>query len=443
MSSVPASPPPGYAARLGRGLRSPRARTWLVHFPVWFVASVVTVGAWDVRTHGPHDANEVTGTALLLWLVGAAGFASLSWRRRFPEAVTAGNAVLTLLLPLDPTVALIAFGSLAVRRLDRVTAGLGGLVAAATFMATWRDGRGESRAASFWQLVAHSDADLHATLEPLTLPVVLAITGVAVAVVLALALVLRDRSQRAARAQIERDQRVVVETLSDEVSRQAERERLAQEVHDALGHRLSLLSLHAGALEVAAGEGTKAAESAALVRANAQQSMADLRSLLTMLRQPGSPDVTAAVPTLRDAEGLIDDTVSTGVTLVSTVHLEGIDRLDATTSRTAFRIVQELLTNARRHAPGIGIRMRLLANPTRGVEIEVANHLPAGATGEVVPGSGLRGIRHRVEQLRGEWRCWVDDQRVFRAAAHLPWVWATAVGSEPGESSVTGTGRPE
>ncbi len=216
---------------------------------------------------------------------------------------------------------------------------------------------------------------------------------------------------------------------------------IAQEVHDALGHRLSLLSLHAGALEVTSGDNPRVAESAALVRANAQQSMADLRSLLAMLRQPDSPDVAAAVPTLRDVPALIDETVATGVNLVSTAQLEGIGRLDETTSRSAFRITQELLTNARRHAPGIGVRVLVRATPESGVEIEVANHLPAHVALEFRPGSGLDGIRHRVLTLGGDFRCFVDDRRVFRVAARLPWVWAADLGSAwtPGDQVEGGT----
>src|SRR5699024_9284956 len=72
--------------------------------------------------------------------------------------------------------------------------------------------------------------------------------------------------------------------LGDELARQQERERIAREVHDVLGHRLSLLNLHAGALQVRPGADPDEVQSAELVRQSAAQSMEDLRSLLDMLR---------------------------------------------------------------------------------------------------------------------------------------------------------------
>ncbi len=70
----------------------------------------------------------------------------------------------------------------------------------------------------------------------------------------------------------------------------------------------------------------------------------------------------------------------------------------------------------------MGVRILVRATPAGGVEIEAANHLLPTAAAEVVAGGGLSGIATRVEQLDGQWRCWVDEERVFRAAAHLPWV---------------------
>lgn len=84
--------------------------------------------------------------------------------------------------------------------------------------------------------------------------------------------------------------------------------RIAQEVHDAQGHQLSLLTLHARALDMTSGDKPRVAE---LVRANAQPSMADLRSLLAILHHPNSTDIAAVVPRLDDVPALIDETGST------------------------------------------------------------------------------------------------------------------------------------
>lgn len=434
MSAIPFSPRPSRAALWRSRLASPKSRTWWLYVPVCFVSSMVAAMTWDGRRTGAVDTvATASDLAMLVFLIGTLAGVSLVWRRRFPEIVVLVTSAVALLLPLDPVPALIALGSLLVRRLDPVALGLGGLVTAATFASTWKDTRGTTSAASFWQMFRGGETG--AVFEPFPLVGVFVLTLVLVGIAAGLGLLIRYRDRFTKAQLVVEKQQVVVDTLSDEVARQSDRERIAQEVHDALGHRLSLLSLHAGALEVTAGENQKVAESAALVRANAQQSMADLRSLLAMLRQPDSPDVAAAVPTLRDVPALVDETVATGVNLVSTVQMEGLGRLDETTSRSAFRITQELLTNARRHAPGIGVRVMVRAAPESGVEIEVANHMPAGAALEFDPGSGLDGIRQRVLTLGGDFRCFVDDRRVFRVATRLPWVWAADLGPSwtPGE----------
>ncbi|MCE1180402.1 MAG: histidine kinase [Micrococcales bacterium] len=431
-TGAPYSPPPTApgGARWKQGLRSVQGRTWLLYFPICFVTSVLAISTWDVRGGATPNA-PASGPALLLWLLGLITAASLVCRRRFPEMVSIATSLVALLLPLDPVPALIAFGSATVRRLDQVTAALAALLFAATTASTWRDSRGTSTAASFWQMLR---AEEGATgLEPLALWVVLAISSALVAITFGVAMLIRDRAQASDRRESDAAQQVVVDSLSDEVARQAERERIAREVHDALGHRLSMLSLHAGALEMTAGDDQRLAQSAALVRANAQQSMADLRHLLATLQTPEAPDVATAVPTLRDVAALVDETLATGVTVVSTIQLESVERLDLQTSRSAYRLTQELLTNARKHAPGLGVRVLVRATPGTGVDIELANRVPAGGGATVRPGRGLTGAQTRVEQLAGEWRCWVDDDGVFRAAAHLPWVW-----SEAGAATDTG-----
>ncbi|KGN36335.1 hypothetical protein N803_05895 [Knoellia subterranea KCTC 19937] len=392
---------------------------WLVYFPLCLFTSVLAISTFDVR-HNGRPMPTASNLAMGVWLVGLLAAAALHWRRRWPEALVVATSLVPLIFPLDPVPSLIALGSLLVRRVDRVAGVLIGLVTVSTYVAIWRDSRGTSIQDSFFQTLWSSDTG--ARFEPLSWWVVALITAGLVVVCVGLALLIRFRqgfTQASARVE---DQQVVVDALSDEVGRQAERERIAQEVHDALGHRLSLLSLHAGALEVNAGEDQRVADAAKLLRVNAQQSMVDLRSLLAVLRQPDSPDVAAVVPTLADIASLVDDTVSTGVNLVSTVQIDGLGGLAETTSRSAYRITQELLTNARKHAPGIGVRVLVRAAPESGVQIEVANHLPAEAALEFRPGSGLDGIRHRVQALDGDFRCFVDQRRVFRVAVRLPWV---------------------
>ena len=403
-------------------LLSPGLRTWALWWPMCFVTSVMAVSTWDQRTFGPSVDSQVTSVAILVWAVGLGTAAALHWRRRFPLAVVLGTSAVPLLLPLDPTAALIAFASMTVRRLSRLTMGLAAVVLAATIVSAWRDLQGRNDQESFWHLLAGRELAGGGDLAPLPAWLAVAIGVVMVALAFGAAMIVRDQTSVRSRRAADVAHRQMIDHLSGELARTTERDRIAQEVHDALGHRLSLLSLHAGALELSAGDNPRAAQSAALVRSNAQQAMADLRSLLTMLRGQEAQDVAMAVPTLQDMPTLIEEVAQTDARLISTTELRGLDTLHITVSRSAYRIAQELLTNARRHAPGIGVRVRIVAAADTGVAIEVANHLPHHAPATFAPGGGLRGIDARVTQLGGQWRCWVDESQVFRAAVHMPWV---------------------
>lgn len=220
------------------------------------------------------------------------------------------------------------------------------------------------------------------------------------------------------------EHRVVAAELTEEVARQAERERIAREVHDVIGHRLSLLSIHAGALEAQTRDrDDRLSGSATLVRESAAQTSADLRSLLEVLRRPDDPDLAEAVPGLGAIPALVDETVAHGMHLVATVMIDGAATLDPALGQTAYRVVQELLTNARRHAPGAGVRLVVQARPDHGVTIEAANHRPH--SGPLVKGNGLTGLDERVTQAGGEAHVHVDDEGVLRTAVRLPWRFAT------------------
>ena len=105
--------------------------------------------------------------------------------------------------------------------------------------------------------------------------------------------------------------------------------------------------------------------------------------------------------------------------LVATVVIDGAGGLDDLVGQTAYRVVQELLTNARRHAAGVGVRLVVTARPDLGVTIEAANRRQAA--GQVTEGNGLTGLRERVAQAGGETQIRVDDEGVLRTAVRLPW----------------------
>lgn len=380
-------------------------------------STLMAVAAGEVRADraaGRAPDQLMSGMWMLVWLVGMVLVVLLWWRRRWPWQIAVIASVVTVLVPIDPLVPLVVLMHVWIRSRWAVVAGCTVLVTVATFVATWRDTRGESAAESFWWLLFATDQE--ATMGPMHWWIPVVITVVVVSLFAGVGGLRRELERSRATGE---GHRVVAARLSDEVVRQAERERIAREVHDVIGHRLSLLSIHAGALEANTREqDERLAGSASLVRESAAQTASDLRSLLEVLRRPDDPDLAHAVPGLDALPGLVDETVAHGMPLVATVVLDGTTTLDPAVGQTAYRVVQELLTNARRHAPGAGVRLAVASRPDLGVTVEAANRT---GSGHIVEGNGLTGLRERVAHADGETHVHVDDEGVLRVAVRLPW----------------------
>ncbi|WP_226961390.1 MULTISPECIES: sensor histidine kinase [Streptomyces] len=235
------------------------------------------------------------------------------------------------------------------------------------------------------------------------------------------------------------------ETLYEQAQRRT-REAIAREMHDVLAHRLSLLSVHAGALEYhpdASPEQVR--DAAAVIRSSAHQALEELRDVIGVLRAgPGAPAAepagsTRPQPTLADLPQLAEESRRAG----TPVHLripawpDTLVEPDGrgagppgpppeAVGRTVYRVVQEALTNVRKHAPGAEALVHVAGGPGDGITVRVSNRVPAPQPARVpgtrVPGAGagLTGLRERVtlaggrlEHTRGR-----DD---FVLTAWLPW----------------------
>lgn len=229
--------------------------------------------------------------------------------------------------------------------------------------------------------------------------------------------------------QAENEQRMRVDE-----ARHLERERIAREMHDVLAHRISLLAVHAGALEFRAAATPDEARAAGVIRQCAHDALEDLRDVIRMLRTDSpAPDADATPdtdadrpqPTLADLPALVEQSRRTGAD-VEFVYAEAPapdDDVPARLGRHAYRIVQEGLTNARKHAPGEPVRVRVDATGTTGLRVEVVNGLRAGrGPHPVLPGAGagLIGLRERVTLVGGRLEHGPEDGE-FRLRAWLPW----------------------
>ena len=231
------------------------------------------------------------------------------------------------------------------------------------------------------------------------------------------------RSMRAQAEQIESEHRLRVEQ-----AREAERRRIAGEMHDVLAHRVSLLSLHAGALEFRPdAPPDEIAEAAGVVRANARAALQELRQVIGVLREGGDGDAPEPPqPTLADIPALVDESGRAGMRVRFRIDAPDADTLAPALGRTAYRVVQEGLTNARKHAPDALVDVTVSARERADLLVEVVSRRPVGvapapgATALPGAGTGLVGLTERVALTGGALQHGPDEGGDFVLRATLP-----------------------
>ena len=219
---------------------------------------------------------------------------------------------------------------------------------------------------------------------------------------------------RAERAEAEQELRVAQ-------ARGQEQTRIAREMHDVLAHRISQISLHAGALAYRSDltpEETRA--SAEVIRDKAHEALTDLRGVLGVLRDGATGErLTTPQPTYADLTGLVAETRESGMRVELEDLVRGSDVPEAT-GRTVYRIVQEGITNARKHAPGAVLTVRISGSVDDGLEVLLRN--PVGFDSSRTPGAGLGliGLAERAE-LRGGRLDHGRDGSTFVVRGWIPW----------------------
>ncbi|MFD8385685.1 sensor histidine kinase [Streptomyces sp. NPDC059679] len=252
---------------------------------------------------------------------------------------------------------------------------------------------------------------------------------------IALGLLVRTRGELAARiADLTRSRRHADELLAQQVL-STERARLAREMHDVVAHQVSLISLQAGAVQISAAD-TQARESARTIRELSVRTLDELRHMVGVLRAAGGDlEELTPQPCLADLPRLIELSAldvdyeadyGEGV-------LEDLGQSEAV-ERAVFRIVQEALTNVRKHAPGARVRVRVSevgevggaegdGKAVRELRVEVRNGAPdatAAAPGLPGGGHGLIGLRERAQLLGGTLEAHPLPDGGFVVRARLP-----------------------
>ncbi|WP_166851243.1 sensor histidine kinase [Isoptericola sp. BMS4] len=230
------------------------------------------------------------------------------------------------------------------------------------------------------------------------------------------ALVLWSLRDRARRAEAEQERRVAE-------ARTAERTRIAREMHDTLAHRLSLLAATSGALEYRPdADPARLAEAAGRVRAGVSDALEDLRQVIRLLR--AGPDDLGPLPGLDDVRRLVDDARAAGSDVRYEAPGDDLPAVPPAVAAAVFRVVQEALTNARRHAPGAAVRVGVVVGPGEEVRVRVADDgarrsdAPTAGAGA---GTGLVGLRERATLLGGTLDAGQGRSGGFVVEAWLPW----------------------
>ncbi|MER5929647.1 histidine kinase [Streptomyces sp. NPDC002054] len=353
-------------------------------------------------------------------------------RRRWPVAVV------LLALAVSPTamgflLGVVALYTLAASEVPRrITVLLAVLSLTATFAVTYVRTEGDVEASGTYLLVLSGFIAIGLTAPPVLL-------GLYIGARRRLMESLQERADS-----LERELGLLADRAEEraEWARQEERTRIAREMHDVVAHRVSLMVVHAAAVAaVARKDPEKAAKNAALVGDMGRQALTELREMLGVLRaaekqvQPVRAAAAAAVPvalvasvavveegpTLAELEVLVGQSRAAGMAVELVVQGEAAGYA-ADVEQTAYRVVQEALTNCHKHAPGARVTVRL-AHRGDEVAMQVENGPCDGeAKGAGLPsgGNGLVGMRERVLGLGGVFVSGPTDAGGFRVSAVLP-----------------------
>ncbi|MBM2622900.1 sensor histidine kinase [Actinoplanes sp. LDG1-06] len=365
-------------------------RRWLLELGLGLVAAAL--GVFFLMNPAPDDSDNAP-LALELF-VGALAVAGLVlFRRRRPVTLTLLVMPAGILLAMPMGVTPIALFAVGLHRRARVVIGLVTLHTAVVVPLYYL-----AFGATRWFY------------ESVVFIVLLHVSVVAIAMLV--------RSQRqlvaswAERArQAEEGQRLRVEQ-----AKLAEREQLAREMHDVLAHRISLLAVHAGALEVRRESSPEEQRAAGVIRECAHDALEDLRTVIGVLRAPAEDQPQ---PTLGDVPALVEQSRVAGADVGLALDSDG--DVPDTVGRHAYRIVQEALTNARKHAPGAPVKVAISGGAEHGLDVAVRNTLTGRGPTMPGAGAGLTGLRERVALAGGHIEHGPTPSGEFYLKAWLPW----------------------
>ena len=373
------------------------ALSWVSHAWRYALCLVISAAVWGSVARIEWREHTVFLTVELV--LGAASYVLVHFRRRAPVAIALAVAGLSVLSGIAAGPATLAAVSVATRRI------------------TW-----EVVAVCLANLAAASAYTVIAPIEDnsplITSLVILAVnTGM-----MGWGLFIGSRREiiwnlrsRAERAELEQELRVAQ-------ARSTERSRIAREMHDVLAHRITQVSMQAGALAFRDDlDSDRLREGLGQIQGQANDALHELRDVLGVLREddPG-PATARPQPTYDDIAALVAEARTLGLGVDWADDVDATTPVPPATGRTVYRIVQEGITNVRKHAPGSIVAIRSAGSPESGISVVLANPMAAAPTAAPGAGLGLVGLRERTE-LRGGRLDQRTEDSTFVLEAWLPW----------------------
>jgi signal transduction histidine kinase len=360
---------------------------------------VINTGASSGVLPGPHTLVVSVDAG-----IGAAASASLWLRRRWPVGIALALLLVFVVSLSAGGATLLALCNVSIRRQARVALAVAGLyqVAFVGYYLLWY------RRYPVWIVWPWEVTEF--------------------AALVAWGMYIRARRQLLASLRARAEQAEAAQLLLARQARQAERARIAGEMHDVLGHRVSLIALQAGGLQVRPDlPPEQVRETAGLIWSTARAALEELRGIIGVLRdgdgaQAGAP--SAPQPSLADIAPLVEESRRSGMNVKLDMRVEEPDTAPGALGRDACRIVREALTNVSKHARGTAVTVSVSGRAGSGLLVTVSNRLPVGQfAGEPLPGGGLGlvGLAERVSLSGGTFTHGPGPDGDFVVNAALRW----------------------
>lgn len=385
---------------------------------------------------------------LSLFLSFALPWLLLIKRDQHPYQISLITSLLTIVLPIDPLMGLMALTALIARRkrLDKVVP-CTVLSLVATLLSLNRDlhmPRKNSLIKSF--MSAESEGNLNIPLTCLILSLVFLALAIATGIYIRLNTTTQEATDQASAANARSSE------LETSLNKQQVADTIAVETHDTLAHSLSLIGLNASALKVeldslAQQEQTASPDNplgarlltlsqrADEIRQQAAGALDETHSVIDMLRHPEqvirniTPDSQTSL-TRQALDNICRESRDTGMTLNTWIDVQDLSSLDPSISKIAYRAVQEGLTNARRHAPDMPVSLEVTARPAQGVHVHLTNPMPrpkdpgqqTRERSNAGGGTGIQGLIRRVKVASGRCAYGVDQYGQFNLDVVLPFI---------------------